>query len=88
MHPLGARVIPRRNELLCVLAGVCLLVVHLAEWAHGGRVAILIVKSTQETHIPIVVLFVHIGEIWVAISLLRGWDLCRASSMRDELARH
>ncbi len=88
MHPLGARVISRRNELLCVLASVHLLVVHLLEWAHGGHVAVLNVKSPRETHILIVVPFVHIGEIWFAILLLWGWYLCCASFMRDELARH
>jgi hypothetical protein len=54
-------------------------------------VVILKVESAQKTHIPIVVPFVHIGEIWVAILLLhtkRGCDLCQASSLRDELARH
>ncbi len=67
------------------------MMIYLVEWARGGCVALLNVKSTQETHIPIVVLFVHIREIRVAILLLHtrgGWDLCRASSMRDELARH
>jgi hypothetical protein len=91
VHPLGAWVLPHCNELLCVLAGVHLLMVRLAEWARGGRVAVLNVESTQETHILIVVLFVHIGEIRVVILLLhtrRGCDLCQASSMRDELARH
>jgi hypothetical protein len=51
---------------------VCLLVVHLVEWARGGPVAILNVKSTRETHIPIVVPFLHMGEIRAAILLLRG----------------
>jgi hypothetical protein len=50
--------------------------------------AILNIKSTQETHIPIVVPIVHIGEIRVAILLLRGWDLCCDSFKSDELSRH
>ncbi len=53
MHTLGAQVIPRRNELLCVPAGVRLLVVHLMVWARDERVAILDVESTQETHIQL-----------------------------------
>ncbi len=91
MHPLGAWVIPRCNELLCILEGVHLLVVHLAEWARDGRVAVLSVKPTGETHIPIVAPFVNIGEIWVGLLLLHtrgGWGLCHDSSMGDELARH
>jgi hypothetical protein len=90
VHPLGAWVIPRRNELLCVLAGVRLLVVHLTEWARDRHVAVINVESTQETHILIVVMFVHIEEVWVASLLLHtrgGGDLCNGN-MRNELAMH
>ncbi len=53
MHPPGARVIPRRNELLGILAYQQHLVVCLFEGAREGRVPILDVESARETNIPI-----------------------------------
>ncbi len=60
MHPPGARVIPRRNELLGILAYKRRLVVCLFEGAREGRVPILDVKSARETNVPIVEPLVNI----------------------------
>ncbi len=53
MHPPGARVIPRRNELLGILAYEQRVVVCLFEGAREGHVPILDVESARETNIPI-----------------------------------
>ncbi len=48
-HTLSAQIVPRRNELLCVLAGERILVVPLCEWARDGRVPVFNIKATTET---------------------------------------
>ncbi len=70
VHTLSAWIVPRRNELLCVLAGEQILVVLLFEWAHDGHVPVLNIKAASETHIPVVVDLIYVGEIWVPALLL------------------
>ncbi len=60
MHPPGARVIPRRDELLGILTYKRHPVVCLFEGAREGRVPILDVESARETNVPIVELLVNI----------------------------
>ena len=60
VHPLGARVIPGINELLCILARERLLMICLFEGASHGGVPIFDIKSTRKTNIPIVVAFINI----------------------------
>ncbi len=63
VHTLSARIVPRRNELLCVPAGEQILVVPTFKWARDGRVPICNIKAATETHIPVVVDLIYVGEI-------------------------
>ncbi len=60
MHPPGAWVIPRHDELLGILTYEQRLVVGLFEGAREGRVPILDVESARETNVPIAELLVNI----------------------------
>ena len=60
VHPLGAQVIPRINELLCILARERLLMICLFEGARHRGVPILDIKSTRKANIPIVVAFINV----------------------------
>ncbi len=87
MHSSCAGVVPCCNELLRILLHVRLPVVLLSEGASEGHVAILNVKATRETHIPIIVPFVHIRKVRFAHLLLlnrRG----NTAPIRDNMARH
>jgi hypothetical protein len=53
VHPPGARVIPRHDELLGVLTYKRRLVVCLFEGAREGGVPILDVESARETNVTI-----------------------------------
>jgi hypothetical protein len=70
VHTLSARIVPRRNELLCVLAGEQILVVPPFELARDGRVPVFNIKAATETHIPVVVDLIYVGEIRVPALLL------------------
>ena len=60
VHPLGARVIPSINELLCILAREQLLMICLFQGARHGGAPIFDIKSTRKTNIPIVVAFINV----------------------------
>jgi hypothetical protein len=85
VHTLSAWIVPRRIELLCVLVGEQILVVPPFEWAHDRRVPVFNIKVAMETHIPVVVDLIYVGEIWVPVLLLlhtcRG--LCDAAAIRN-----
>ncbi len=85
VHTLSARIVPRRNELLCVLAGQRILVVPPFEWARDGRVLIFNIKAATETHIPVVVDLIYVGEIMVPVLLLLHTcgGLCDAAAIRN-----
>ncbi len=85
VHTLSARIVPRRNELLCVLAGERILVVPPFDWAHDGCVTVFNIKAATETHIPVVVDLIHVGEIWVLALLLLHTcgGLCDAAAIRN-----
>jgi hypothetical protein len=70
VHTLSARIVPCRNELLCILAGERILVVPPFEWARDGRVPVFNIKAAIETHIPVVVDLIYVGEIRVSALLL------------------
>ncbi len=85
VHTLSARIVPRRNELLCVLAGEQILVVPPFEWARDGRVPVFNIKAATETYIPVVVDHIYVGEIRVpALLLLHTCEgLCDANAIRN-----
>jgi hypothetical protein len=85
VHTLSAWIVPHCNELLCVLAGEQILVVPPFEWARDGRVPIFNIKAAAETHIPVVVDLIYVGEIWVPALLLLHTcgGLCDAAAIRN-----
>jgi hypothetical protein len=85
VHTLSARIVPPRNELLCILAGERILVVPPFEWAHDGCVPVFNIKAAMETHIPVVVDLIYVGEIWVPVLLLLHTcgGLCDAATIRN-----
>ncbi len=85
VHTLSARIVPCRNELLCVLAGEQILVVPPFEWARDGHVPVFNIKAATETHIPVVVDLIYVGEIWVPALLLLHTcgGLCDAAAIRN-----
>jgi hypothetical protein len=85
VHTLSAWIVPCRYELLCVLAGEQILVVPPFEWARDGRVLVFNIKAATETHIPVVVDLIYVGEIWVPALLLSPTcgGLCDAAAMKN-----
>ncbi len=85
VHTLSAWIVPRRNELLCVPTGERILVVPPFEWARDGRVPVFNIKAAMETHIPVVVNLIYVGEIWVPALLLLHMcgGLCDAATIRN-----
>ncbi len=85
VHTLSAWIVPRRNELLCVLAGERILVVPPFEWARDGCVPVFNIKAATEAHIPVVVDLIYVGEIRVSALLLLHTcgGLCDAAAIRN-----
>ncbi len=85
VHTLSARIVPRCNELLCVLAGEQILVVPLFEWERDGRVPVFNIKAATETHIPVVVDLIYVGDIRVPVLLLLHTcgGLCDSAAIRN-----
>ena len=88
MHPFGARVISRSDELLRILARERLLVIRFFEGARHRGVPIFDIEPTRKTHIPIVVVFINVGEVGVPDlrdTCVNGRD--DAATIWDKLAR-
>ncbi len=85
VHTLSARIVLRCNELLCVLVGEQILVVPPFEWARDGGVPVFNIKAATETHIPVVVDLIYVGEIRVPTLLLLHTcgGLCDAAAIRN-----
>jgi hypothetical protein len=79
VHPLGARVLPRVDPLPRILTSESFLVVHLAPMSRASlrSVALLNVKSTQKTDIPICILLHNVGMRGVGrLGRLSGESTC------------
>lgn len=73
MHAACARIVTRCNELLCIFPNERCLVIRFFEGAGERCVAVLNIKATRETHIPIVEPLVYIRK--VRITFLNAPDL-------------